>query len=137
MEGDSYLALENVDGGSAVGVMLFHSGGVLHGDEDNSEVMLFEESFGGVAGLPGFVLLGVGYLLEQVEMRKFVDHGAVSPRGCHVRTLLRCQEVYALLEGRIKEPEVGMDAVAYVSYTCGSLRALMRKAREAVSGADQ
>jgi hypothetical protein len=49
----------------------------------------------------------------------------------------RREEVYAFLGGRIKALEVGMDAVAYVSYTCGSLRALMREAREAVSGVDQ
>ena len=77
MEGDSYLALENVDGGSAVGVMLFHSGGVLHGDEDNAEVGFFEEGFCGVAGLPGLLLFGVGYFLEQVKLRQSVDHVAV------------------------------------------------------------
>ncbi len=85
VDGDAYLALEDVDGGGAVGVMLLHAGGVLHGDEDDAEVVLFEESFGGVAGLPGLLLLGVGYLLEQVKLRQFVDHGAVSLRGCHVR----------------------------------------------------
>jgi hypothetical protein len=48
-----------------------------------------------VAGLPWLLLLGVGDLLEKVELRHFVDHGAVLLRGCHVRTLLFREEVYA------------------------------------------
>ena len=75
--GDSNLALKDVDGDGAVGVMLFHAGGVLHGDEDNAEVGFFEEGFCGVAGLPGLLLFGVGYFLEQVKLRQSVDHVAV------------------------------------------------------------
>ena len=77
VEGDAYMAFENVDRGGAVGVMLFHACGIVHCDEDNSEIVFFEESFGGVAGLPGFFLLGGGYFFEQVELRESVDHGAV------------------------------------------------------------
>jgi hypothetical protein len=47
--------------------------------------VFFEESFCGMAGLPGFLLLGVGYFLEQVKLRQSVDHGAVWLGGCHVR----------------------------------------------------
>lgn len=50
------VPLENLDGDGAVGVMLLHLRGVFHGDEDDSEVVLFEESFGEVAGLPGLLL---------------------------------------------------------------------------------
>jgi hypothetical protein len=39
--------------------------------------MLLEEGSGIVAGLPWLLLLGVGDLLEEIELRHFVDHGAV------------------------------------------------------------
>jgi hypothetical protein len=74
---DADLALEDLDGDGAVGVVLLHAGGGFHGDEDNSEVVLLEEGPGVVAGLPWLFLLGVGDLLEKVELRHFVDHGAV------------------------------------------------------------
>jgi hypothetical protein len=92
---DADLALEYLDGYGAVGVVLLHAGGVFHGDEDDSEVVLLEESSGVVAGLPGLFLLGVGDLFEKVELRHSVDHGAVLMRGCHVRTLLCREKVYA------------------------------------------
>ena len=95
LDGDADLALEYLDRDGAVGVVLLHAGGVFHGDEDDSEVVFLEEGPGVVAGLPWLLLLGVGDLLEKVELRHSVDHGAVLLRGCHVRTLLCRQEVYA------------------------------------------
>ena len=77
LDGDADLALEYLDGDGAVGVVLLHAGGGFHGDEDDSEVVLLEEGPGVVAGLPWLLLLGVGDLLEKVELRHFVDHGAV------------------------------------------------------------
>ena len=77
------LAFEDLDGDGAVGVVLLHVGGVLHGDEDDAEVVFLEESLGVEAGWPGFLLLGVGDLFEQIELRHFVDHGAVLQGGCH------------------------------------------------------
>ena len=88
LDSDADLTLEYLDGDGAVGVVLLHAGGVFHGNEDNSEVVFLEEGSGVVAGLPGLFLLGVGDLLEKVELRHSVDHGAVLMRGCHVRTLL-------------------------------------------------
>ena len=137
VEGDAYLALENLDGGGAVGVMLLHAGGVLHGDEDNSEVMLFEQSLGGVAGLPGFVLLGIDYLLEQVKMRQFVDHGAVSLRGCHVRRSFVVRKFTLSLKDESKRVEAGMDAVGGCFIYLWFASRLDAGVREAVSGVDQ
>jgi hypothetical protein len=39
-----------------------------------------------VAGLPRFLLLGVGDLLEEIELGHLVDHGAVLQRGSHIRS---------------------------------------------------
>jgi hypothetical protein len=76
-------------------VVLLHLRGVFHGDEDNSEVMLFEEGFGEVAGLPGLLLLGVGDFLVKVKLRQPVDHGAVFLGGRHFG-FLSASNVYAL-----------------------------------------
>jgi len=77
VDGDTELAFEDLDGDRAVGVVLFHVGGVLHGDKDDAEVMLLEEGLGVEAGGPGFFLFGIGDLLEQIELSHLVDHSAV------------------------------------------------------------
>ena len=118
LNGDAYLALEHVDGDGAVGVVLLHASGVFHRDEDDSEIVLLEEGPGVVTGLPRFLLLRFGDLLEKVELRHSVDHGAVLMRGCHVRTLLFRQEVYAF-RGWMRQP-IRTDR-ADVAYTCVSL----------------
>lgn len=56
MDGDTDVTFENLDGEGAVGVVLFHAGDSLHGDENNSEVVLLEESPGIEAGLPRLLL---------------------------------------------------------------------------------
>ena len=84
IDGDAELALEDMDGDGAVGVVLLHVSGVLHGDEDDPQVVLLEEGFGVNAGGPGLLLLGLGNLLGQIELRHFVDHGAILQGGCHV-----------------------------------------------------
>jgi hypothetical protein len=83
VDGDANLTLENLDGECAVGVVLLHVGGVLHGDEDDAEVVFLEEGLGVEAGWPGFLMLRVGEFLEQIELSDFVDHGSVLQRGCH------------------------------------------------------
>jgi len=83
VDGDADFAFEDLNGDSAVGVVLLHAGGVLHGDEDDAEVVLFEESFGVNAGGPRFFALGVGDLLGEIELGDLVDHGAVLQGGCH------------------------------------------------------
>jgi hypothetical protein len=77
VDGDADAAFDDLDGDGAVGVVLLHAGGCFHGDEDDSEVVLLEEGPGVVAGLPWLFLLGVGDLLEEVELSHFVDHSAV------------------------------------------------------------
>ena len=72
-----------MDGDGAIGVVLLHFGGAFHRDEDDSDVVLFEEGSGVMPGGPGLLPLGVGYLLEQVKLRQFVDHGAVMLRSGH------------------------------------------------------
>ena len=42
VDGDADLAFEDVERHGAVGVMLFHAGVALHGDEDDPEVVLLE-----------------------------------------------------------------------------------------------
>src|SRR6202007_317282 len=101
-----------------VGVVLLHASGVFHGNEDDSEVVLFEESPGVVAGLPWLLLFGVGDLFEKVELRHLGDHGAVLQRGCHVRTLLSGEQVYAFYRVRC---DGGRTERADVSYTYVSL----------------
>jgi hypothetical protein len=88
------LPLENLDGDGAVGVVLFHVGGVLHGDEDDTEVVFFEQCSGVDAGRPGLLVFGVGDFFGQIELSDFVDHGSVLQRSCHGELLFR-QEVYA------------------------------------------
>ena len=95
VDGDADVPFENLDGEGAVSVVLFHAGDSLHSDENNSEVVLLEESPRIEAGLPRLLLFGVSYFLGKVELSDFVDHGAVLQRGCHVRALLCRQEVYA------------------------------------------
>ena len=60
VDGDTDVAFEDLDGEGAVGVVLLHVGGVLHGDEDDAEVVFLEERRGVDAGGPGFFLLGIG-----------------------------------------------------------------------------
>jgi hypothetical protein len=60
VDGDAEAAFEDLDREGAVGVMLFHVGGVLHGDEDDAEVVLLKESSGIETGGPGFFIFGVG-----------------------------------------------------------------------------
>ena len=86
--GDSELAFEDLDGGGAVGVVLFHVSGILHGDEDDAEVVLLEEGPGVKTGWPGLFFLRVVHLFAQVELRHFVDHGAVLQGGCHMRSFV-------------------------------------------------
>jgi hypothetical protein len=88
VNGDADLALEDMDGESSVGVMLFHVCGVLHGDENDAEVVLLEKSFGIDARWPRLLLFGVGHLFRKIELRDFVDHRAVLQRGCHVRSFI-------------------------------------------------
>ena len=83
VNGEAYLPLEDLDGEGSVCVMLLHTGCVLHDDEDDAEIVFLEEGLGVVAGLPGFLLLGVGDLLGEVELRHLVDHGAVFEGGGH------------------------------------------------------
>ena len=80
---DANVTLEDVDGESAVGVVLVHVSADLHGDEDDAEVLLFEESPGVDAGWPGFFAFGVIQLLCEIELRDLVDHGAVLQGGSH------------------------------------------------------
>ena len=87
VDGDADLALEDLDGECAVGVVLLHVGSVLHGDEDYAEIVLFEEGFGVDAGGPGFFVLGVGDLFGEIELGDLVDHGAVLQGGCHCSLL--------------------------------------------------
>lgn len=102
VDGDADLALEDLDGDGAVGVVFLHVGGVLHGDEDDAEVVLLEEGLGVEASWPGPLLFGVGYLFGQVEMSDLVDHGSVLQRGCHVDLLI----------GRKFTPPMGLNATA-------------------------
>jgi hypothetical protein len=92
---EANLSLKNVDGDGAVGVVLLHLCGFFHGDEDDTEVVFFEESFGEVAGLPGLLLLGVCDFLKEVKLSEPVDHGPVFLGGCHFGFLLD-SNVYAL-----------------------------------------
>jgi hypothetical protein len=85
---EAEFAFEYLERDGSVGVVLLHPGGLLHGDENDSEVVLFKEGFGVVARGPGFFLFGVGYLLEQIELRLFVDHGAVLLGGGHCSSLI-------------------------------------------------
>ena len=89
LSADADVAFEYLDGDGAVSVVLLHSGGLFHGDEDDSEVVLFEEGFGVMAGGPWLFLLGVGDLLVEIKLRLFIDHGAVLLGGCHLLLLLR------------------------------------------------
>lgn len=79
------VAFEHLDGDRPVRVVLFDVSFRFHGDEDDSQVVLLEESSGIVAGLPRLILFGVADLLEKIELRHFVDHGAVLLGSCHVR----------------------------------------------------
>ena len=88
LDGDSDVTFKDLDGDGAVGVVLFHVGGGIHSDEYDSEVVLLEEGFGVVSGLPWLFLLGVSDLFEKVELGHFVDHGAVLLRSCHIRAPL-------------------------------------------------
>ena len=69
MDGDADVAFETLDGNGAIRVVLLHACGGFHGDEDDSEVVFFEERSGVVAGLPRLFLLRFGYLFEEVELR--------------------------------------------------------------------
>jgi hypothetical protein len=80
---DGELALQDLHGESAVGVVLVHVRADLHGDEHDAEVVLFEESLGVDAGWPGFLAFGLIQLLWEIELRDFVDHGAVLQGGSH------------------------------------------------------
>ena len=80
---DDDPAFQDLHGESAVGVVLVHVSADLHGDEDDAEVLLFEESPGVDAGWPGFFALGVIQLLCEIELRDLVDHGAVLQGGSH------------------------------------------------------
>jgi len=60
VDGDLDVAFEDLNGEGAVGVVLLHVGGVLHRDENDAEVVFFEEGFGIDACRPGFFLLGFG-----------------------------------------------------------------------------
>ena len=93
VHGETNLSLEYLDGDGAVGVVLLHLCVVFHGDEDDAEVVFFEEGFGEVAGLPGLLLLGVGDFLKEVKLRQLVDHGAVFLGGCHFGFPLRSKYV--------------------------------------------
>ena len=94
-DGDADVAFEDLDGDGAVGVVLLHVGAVSMEMRTILRSCFLKRVLAVVAGLPGFFLLGVGDLLGKVELRHFVDHGAVLQGGCHVRSLLCRQEVYA------------------------------------------
>src|ERR1700722_11092743 len=118
MNDETYLPLEDLYGDGAVSVVLLHLCGVFHSDEDNSEVVFFEEGFGEVARLPGLLLLGVGDLLEEVKLRQLVDHGAVFLGGGHFG-FLAIRNMYASRWVRCKRErlESGMEQ----TYTWASL----------------
>ena len=69
MDGDADVAFETLDGDGAIRVVLLHACGGFHGDEDDSEVVFFEERSGVVAGLPRLFLFRFGDLLEEIEVR--------------------------------------------------------------------
>ena len=96
------VPLENLDGECAVGVVLFHVRGVLHGDEDDAEVVFLEEGFGVDAGWPGFFVLGVGHLFGEIELGDLVDHGAVLHGGCHGSLLFGFGRKFTLLRGLMR-----------------------------------
>ena len=93
---DGELAFQNLDGNSAVGVVLVHVSADLHGDEHDAEVMFFEESLGVDAGWPGFLAFGVIHLLWEIELPDLVDHGAVLQGGSHGALLCRGRSVRLL-----------------------------------------
>ena len=92
---DTKLAFENLDGEGAVGVMLFHARGMLHGEENDTEVVRLEQGAGVVAGGPGLLLFGVIDLFEEIELCEFIGHGAVCKRGRHFLEPSLWEEVYA------------------------------------------
>ena len=116
VDSEANLPFDDMDGDGAVGVVLLHLRGVFHGDKDNSEVMLFEEGLGEVAGLPGLLLLGVGDFLVKVKLRQPVDHGAVFLGGCHFG-FLSASNVYALRQVKCKGRDWGVGgADIYLSF---------------------
>jgi hypothetical protein len=80
---DDELALQDLYGESAVGVVFVHVSADLHGDEHDAEVALLEESLGVDAGWPGFFAFCVIQLLLKIELRDLVDHGAVLQGSSH------------------------------------------------------
>jgi hypothetical protein len=132
VDGDADFAFEDLNGEGAVGVVFLHVGGVLHGDEDYAEVVLFEESFGVDAGGPGFFVLGFGDLFGEIELGDLVDHGAVLQGGCHGSLLLASAGKFTLSLAWMRcggnSGDFGVDffgpVLREVAYTCGSLAGL-------------
>jgi hypothetical protein len=97
VDGDSDVAFEDLDGEGAVGVVLLHVCGVLHGDEDNAEVVFLEERFGVDARRPRFFLLGFGEFFGEIELGDLVDHGSVLHGGSHESLLSALAEKFTPL----------------------------------------
>jgi hypothetical protein len=71
------LAVEDLHGDGAVGVVLLHVRAAFHGDEHNAEVVFLEERPSVLTGLPGLLRCGLSDLVVEIEVRHPVDHGAI------------------------------------------------------------